>query len=92
MAESGYPLDDETLVKLKKVLLPREPPDHEWKLGDRLIVATVQKYLALSSTLEEFIEKLGLDAKETQDDLLRMVLMVVKVKAEDYLDVLNENR
>jgi hypothetical protein len=92
MSEPGYPLDKDTLVNLKRVMLPREPPDSDWKHGDKLVAATVHKYLERSSTLEEFIQKLGDDEMTTSNSFERLVLTVVRAKAEGYLEMLKQNR
>jgi len=92
MVGHEYPLDDETISDLRKVIWPKESADHDWKLDNLLIAITVKRYLDESSTLEEFIRKLGEAGEKEDEEQIRAARLTVKARAEKYLRELERNR
>jgi hypothetical protein len=85
-----HPIDETTMDKLRGVMFPKEPPYGKWTLPDQLITKTLKTYLEGSTTLEEFIAKVGKAAEHEQDALLRIVLSLVKERTEMYLSGLKD--
>jgi hypothetical protein len=90
MSGADYPFDEENVAALKKIILPREPPDDRWKYADKIIIETVESYLSRSGSLEEFIRFIDHDLKSEEDAYRPTVMVAVRDKVADYLKALTE--
>jgi hypothetical protein len=92
MTAEGHPVDEKAKERLRSLLFPKDPPYGKWTLADELMTKTAKTYLEESATVEELIEKLGKAAEVEKDQLLRIVQLLVKEKAEKYLSELKTDQ